>query len=512
VAAGLLWMVVGFWGVARLGRRAEVVRDPEWLRTSHEAAEQLGLRRPVLLLRARGSVMPATGGLLWPVIVVPDVAEQWTDDRRRAVLAHELAHVKRFDCLTQALAQVACALFWWHPAVWYAARRLRVERERACDDLVLGAGTRASDYAAHLLEIARSHRGLRLATPALVSMARPSHLESRLLWVLDAARSRGVPSAAATVASVLSALLVAGSLSGMRPVHAAEAGGFEVETAARGKAAHAASLVAQTEADAAMHEADRAQEHAGEAAGEAALAALRANAAGMDTFPEVDDLIAMRAVGVDAAYIAEMRAAGFADLDVGEIVALKAVGVTREYVAQMNGAGLGPLDAGEIASMRAMGVTPAYVDELRRRGFTDVSAETVVGMKAMNVDAEFVRSMESAGYPGLELEELMGMRAVGVTPEYIREMRGAGIRDMDAGTLTSLRALGVDAAYIRELAGVGLTGLSAERLTELRAHGIDAAYVRELRAAGFSSDLTVDQLVRLRASGVDHDLVRSRAP
>jgi hypothetical protein len=73
----------------------------------------------------------------------PATADAWPEDRRRAVLAHELAHVKRFDCLTQALAQLACILFWWHPAVWYAARRLRVERERACDDLVLGAGARA---------------------------------------------------------------------------------------------------------------------------------------------------------------------------------------------------------------------------------------------------------------------------------------------------------------------------------------------------------------------------------
>ncbi|HEX2210862.1 MAG TPA: M56 family metallopeptidase, partial [Longimicrobium sp.] len=180
VIAGLLWLALGFWGVARLGKRAQVVRDPEWLRTVHDAAERLGLRRPVLLLRARGAVMPATGGLLWPSVVLPASADEWPDERRHAVLAHELAHVKRFDTLTQALAQVACVLFWWHPAVWYAARRLRVERERACDDLVLRAGTRASDYAAHLLEIARTHRGPRLARAALVSMARPSQLESRL--------------------------------------------------------------------------------------------------------------------------------------------------------------------------------------------------------------------------------------------------------------------------------------------------------------------------------------------
>jgi beta-lactamase regulating signal transducer with metallopeptidase domain len=222
MAAGLLWLAVGFWGVARLVRRAEVVGDAGWLRAADEAAAQLGLRRRVRLLRSEGA-MPATGGIFRPIVVIPATADAWPDDRRRAVLAHELAHVKRCDCLTQALAQVACALFWWHPAVWYAARRLRVERERACDDLVLRAGTRPSDYAAHLLEVARAYRGMRMATPALVGMARPSHLESRLLWVLDAARVRGAPSARATVLTVLLALLGVGSLSALRPT-AAEAG------------------------------------------------------------------------------------------------------------------------------------------------------------------------------------------------------------------------------------------------------------------------------------------------
>ena len=80
----------------------------------------------------------------------------WPTDRRRDVLLHELAHVKRLDCLTQALAQVACALYWFNPRHGSRARRMRVERERACDDLVLGAGTRASDYAGHLLEMAQA--------------------------------------------------------------------------------------------------------------------------------------------------------------------------------------------------------------------------------------------------------------------------------------------------------------------------------------------------------------------
>jgi beta-lactamase regulating signal transducer with metallopeptidase domain len=74
-------------------------------------------------------------------IVVPATAETWSDDRRRAVLLHELAHIARHDCLTQLLAAVACALYWVHPGVWWTAHRLRRERERASDDRVLATGT-----------------------------------------------------------------------------------------------------------------------------------------------------------------------------------------------------------------------------------------------------------------------------------------------------------------------------------------------------------------------------------
>lgn len=590
VLAGLLWLALGFWGVARLGRRAQVVRDPAWLRTAHEAAERLELRRPVLLLRARGAVMPATGGLLWPSVVLPDTADQWPDDRRQAVLAHELAHVKRFDTLTQALAQVACVLFWWHPAVWYAARRLRVERERACDDLVLRGGTRPSDYASHLLEIARSHKGPRMARTALVSMARPSQLESRLLWVLDGARARGVPSPRATVLSMLLGLLAVGSLSAMRPIPALAASGDAALALALARDADAQVQEEDGETsgprirardrardagldrgwDQAMDGAvDRAWDGAREAARDAAKDAGKTagRPASGDTIPTVEQLVEMRAVGVNAQYIQELRAAGYTGLTPEQLISLRAVGVTARYAGELNGAGFGRLDADKLVSLRAVGVTPAYLAELRRygytrltagdvqamravgvngayldalrgHGYTGLSAGDVTGMKAVGVTGAYIEQMNGAGFGRLSADQLTSFRALGVTPEYVRElqgmglgnlsaddvesmralgvnaeyveqMRAAGVDRLDGGVLAELRALGVTPAYLRELAEVGLTGLSTRQLIELKAAGVTAAYVRELESAGFRR-LSAAELVRLRTSGVDNELIRSR--
>ncbi len=422
VLVGVLWLAGGFWGVARLGRRAEVVKDPEWLRTAQDAAERLGLRRPVLLLRSRGAHMPATWGLLWPSVVLPSTADAWTDDRRRAVLAHELAHVKRFDCLTQALAQVACVLLWWHPAVWYAARRLRVERERACDDLVLAAGARASDYATHLLEIAGAHRGMRLAAPALVSMARPSQLESRLLWVLDGARARSAPSVRATLLTALAGLLVAAPLSAMRPTEAAPR-----------------RPDAQTAAPQALPEARPAAQAAPGALPEARPAVRTAVA---DTLPpgSLDELVALRSAGVDAAYVAELRGAGYGGLTSRQLISMKSTGVSAAYIAEMNAAGFGRLAPEQLASLSAVGVRAAYVQELRRQGLAD-----------------------------LTLAQAQRLSAVGVTGEYVARMKAAGLGPLDAATLADLQRVGITPEYVRELAAAGFGPLTAERLVRLRA-------------------------------------------
>jgi len=121
-------------------------------------------------------------------VIMPTDADGWSESRLRIVLLHELAHVKRRDCLTHMLGQAACAFHWFNPLAWLAVKRARTERERACDDLVLARGTRGSDYADQLLEMARVLRGDRfpaLLGGASLAMAHRSQLEGRLIAILD---------------------------------------------------------------------------------------------------------------------------------------------------------------------------------------------------------------------------------------------------------------------------------------------------------------------------------------
>jgi beta-lactamase regulating signal transducer with metallopeptidase domain len=202
-------LVVALARIAWIARTAFPVRDPAWHASVSALARSLAITRPVRLLRAAGSAMPMTWGLFRPVILVPADADLWSAERRRDVLLHELAHVKRYDFATQLLTRIACACYWINPLVWLAATRLRVERERACDDHVLRAGTLASDYAGHLLAIARSLHVAPGAGLASVAMARPSQLAGRLLDVLDASRPRSaVPARIAVPAWLVAAAVV----------------------------------------------------------------------------------------------------------------------------------------------------------------------------------------------------------------------------------------------------------------------------------------------------------------
>jgi beta-lactamase regulating signal transducer with metallopeptidase domain len=211
---------VAWWRIGRLATRSREVTMGAWRDLFDRLQAELGLRRRVTLRTIPGPAMPMTWGVRHPVVLLPADAESWSERRRRDVLLHELAHVERRDCLTQLLAVLSCAVYWFHPLVWLAAGRLRVERERACDDRVLTAGAVPSEYAEHLLEIARTLRAGAATALAGLAMARPSHLATRLLDVLEPSRRRDALTRRLGWTAGVGALLVVGVVAALRPASA----------------------------------------------------------------------------------------------------------------------------------------------------------------------------------------------------------------------------------------------------------------------------------------------------
>jgi beta-lactamase regulating signal transducer with metallopeptidase domain len=223
--AGALFVVLrlaaGTVMVAMLARRGARVDDGHWLSLAQKLANTLGIDRPLILMRGSAVAVPITWGIVYPIVLLPQDADGWTEERRRFVLVHEMAHVKRLDALTQLLGQIALALFWFDPLVWIANRRMQLEREHACDDYVLRHGTAPSQYAEELLEMVRSlgtpgHASAQPAFAAL-AMARRSEFEGRMLSILDPVLDRHPLSRRGTMIGVLASLLVVIPLAAVQP-------------------------------------------------------------------------------------------------------------------------------------------------------------------------------------------------------------------------------------------------------------------------------------------------------
>ena len=225
--AGIGGMCAGMWRIGRVARRARTVATGPWREHADDIAALYRLRRPVQLLHSSHPAMLVTWGQMRPRVLIPADATAWSDERIRVVLYHELAHVQRHDWTLLIVARSLRALHWFNPLAWIAFRRFREESERACDDIVLGRGITAPDYASHLLAVAREdvrHR----TWSAAAAIANPSMLEGRIRAMLNqrvdrtplTARGRWV---AAFVSLVVAVAIASAGISAL----AAPAGGRE---------------------------------------------------------------------------------------------------------------------------------------------------------------------------------------------------------------------------------------------------------------------------------------------
>jgi len=199
----------------------------------HELSRRLGIGRRVELLQAGCGAMPMTLGVVRPAVLLPSEAAAWSEERRRMVLLHELAHVRRGDVAAHCMARTALALYWWNPLAWKAWREFLKERELAADDVVLRAGERASDYAGHLVAVARSMQLAPAMGWAGVPMARRSQLEHRVAAILDSRIERSATGRAWGFAAAVAAIAIAGPLAAVRAQDSTPSVPADVNTAVR---------------------------------------------------------------------------------------------------------------------------------------------------------------------------------------------------------------------------------------------------------------------------------------
>ena len=463
--------------VRRIVRSAQPVAERDWLAALHDVSDRLGLAEPPRLLRSDAVKMPFACGVARPTIVLPAESEGWTPECRRAVLVHELGHIGRHDLVSHTLARLLCAAWWFHPLVWVAAKRLRAESERACDDLALALGVRAPDYAGHLLDVIASARTQ--ATPvAALAMARRDDIEGRLLDILDPDRVRTIPSRrqAATVAGLfaLIALIVGAAAPVSAAAEASLIAGSAVDTRALGGSA---AQVTSPQAIAAHGTADGSGVTAGEPGANQTATAISTSTAALTALPQPDATLssssapalppatssgdwAIRLAGPDEAVAAGAEASD------GPVVhvALRTPGLNTFYLplAQFDG-----LDAASISAPDALGTfrlrrdagtftfdgrfrngrgtgrfefapDPAFAEALARRNIGRPSADLQFSLARHDVDLAFIDELAAQGYARPTLEDLDRAGMSSVDLRYVREMGALGYR---LGTVDALLRL-----------------------------------------------------------------------
>lgn len=228
----LFWTVLGAVGASRISRRSPSPGDDVLLQECERARRVLGIRRTVDLGVSSDVAIPMVVGALRPRVVIPTSAAAWSRERLAVVLLHELAHIRRRDGLWTLVARIATSIFWFHPLVWTLASHVRRDAEGACDETVLASGVLGSDYAGHLVAIARTAVRRDPFAGSALALATRSSLETRIVAILATRVPRGT-SRRMLASGACAALALFAVIATVRPTPVASAQNTTMESLTR---------------------------------------------------------------------------------------------------------------------------------------------------------------------------------------------------------------------------------------------------------------------------------------
>lgn len=555
-------LLVSWMRARRFVRYGAAPASAEWQRIGASLSAALGLRRTVRLLESAAIEVPSVIGSLRPIILLPASAlTGMTPEQIEMVLAHEFAHIRRHDFLINLLQAVVETLMFYHPAVWWMSRRVRIERENCCDDLAVALCGNPIQYARALTRLEE----LRVSALPVVVAANGGSLLERIRRIA-AGRAEGTASSSRWAAAVtmLTILLVAVAVPTL-PALAQRDEPKKAEEKSKPAAAHVDVVDARDAGEPEVNvdvdaDADTTVDNdvdvdvpdpdvdvspdvdvdvdLGDYDWEAVVAPVPpvppvpavspapmafaipavAPMAAVPPVPPVPMIAAMAPRPPRVPHGAwdddddrdddkELGAGG--KLTVDELISLRSMNVTSAYVSSMREIFPG-LTLRQVTGMSAVGVTPQFVREMRDAGLNVTKAREAMSLAAVGVTPEYIRQMKAAGFNATDIREVTGMRAVGVTPDYISKMRDAGLDVKSARDVTGLAAQGVSPEWLRKIRESGLNVQNARDAAGLAAVGVTPEWLREMRSAGVKID-SVRDATSLAAQGVSPAFVKRLA-
>jgi beta-lactamase regulating signal transducer with metallopeptidase domain len=454
VVAMSVWSATGWFIAQRLKRRSKHVLPEIWQSRLAALAGQLGIRRGIRLCESTLAQVPAVIGWIRPVILIPAGALiNLSAQELEAVLAHELAHIRRFDYVANLLQSAIEALMFYHPAMWWIAKRIRAERENCCDDLAIAACGDRVTYARALTALEE----LRSGYPQFAMAATGGHLLSRVRRLLgkDDPRRRSLPVWMALATVLIAVVAVA---SGLR---------LRAQNNPVSPQAPVPPDVIQSVP--VKPRAPRAPKPSAKPAG--------ADVAQVTAEPPPPP---------------EPPAPGAPDTSISH----------REgYLAGLVDAGYTQISVDDIIALRDNGVDPKYIQGMLRAGFGTPSPKDLINLHNNGVSPEYARKAVAAGIPNLNVERMIHLAQNGVDLENVQRIHALGFGPFSMEQLIDLHNNGVPAGLFEALKESGYTKVDAHQAVEAQQNGLSAKSLRNLREQGFKG-LTFEQVIKLCRAGV----------
>jgi beta-lactamase regulating signal transducer with metallopeptidase domain len=468
----------GLFLIERMRRKAIKPVGGELFERCVALQRRMGLDRVIQYCECHWLDAPAVLGWFRPVVLLPMRAlTGLTAEQIEAVIAHELAHIRRLDCFVNLFQIATETLLFYHPAVWWVSQRIRAERENCCDDEAIAICGDAVNYA-RALTLMEEWR----TAPALMMAANRSPLAERVVRLLgwDGAAGRiRVAGLTGSFVCLVGALLAANAFLGV--AHAA----LGASAFSKQEQGSSSVIVVKPETASAKERTTQATKPSGTAATKA------------QTNKGKDQRTASEDQDKKESYLDAMEAAGFKNLTVDELISMKIQGVTPRYVKDMHELGLQPTPD-ELIGMRVQGITPEYIREIRKFD-SNLNSDELIGMKVQGVTPETIREFHDLGLQP-SADDLIGMKVQGVTPNYVREMRATGLKP-STDELIGMKVQGITPEYVKSMQAAGFKDLDCDELIGAKVQGITPEFIEKARKHGFQN-LTLDKLMALKNADI----------
>ena len=513
------------------------------------------VRRSVCVGSTDAVDSPCVIGYRRPVVALPtSLATSLDGDDLDRVLAHELGHVRRFDDWSNLAAQVLRAVWFANPVVHFAAHRLDVDREIACDDLVADDREGRLEYAKCLTEIARRSSLRADLVPAVGIFPDRKQIIIRIEQLLErkhagSGRLGAIPVIAALALGLILALLVRHQVPAMAlALPAPAAAPTAAPTAApAATVAPAAPTVSATTAPAAAaipvpaKPVVNAKTPALPAATDARnAAALQTMAARLRALAERDALrstthvhmhleralamraqhlsVSARAMALAQRFATQSSSTAMAELqravaEAGAHASMAAIGSDRSdslnsFLDALQAAGYKNVSVDDLIRLGNAGVTTAYLRALHASAIAPMSIDKLISAANAGVSPDYIAQMGKAGFGHSSIDTLIAMANAGVTPEFVQAVERAGYTGASPDAIVAMANAGVSTSFIAGMAKAGYSRMSVDTLVALANAGVSPSYVAGLAAEGYAG-ISTDDLIRLMNAGVTPSLIRS---